>query len=490
MACALAATAQPTPTKPAQSPPPSPVPVRPEADPNGAAADLATGQLAPLGAIAAYEGLSVASIHFEGPPPDDHQRLLALVEQPVGAPLDKRKVRESLRNLYATGRFADVEVQAQRQRSNEVVLVFRATENYFIGAVQIEGVPDVLRESQLINATKLELGELFTEEKVEAGLGSMKDVLEDYGYYQAQVEATYTDHPDTQQKDVALRLVPGERARIGAVRIIGDAGLPEEELRRTSKLKSGKHVEPSRVTRALRRLRSRFQKKDRLVAEVSLAERKYQPQTNTVDYLFRIDRGPTVDIHLQGAKLRKGLLKKYVPVYEENAVDDSLLSEGRRNLRDYFQTKGYFDVDVAFTQEREGDHLHVIYEVERGERHRLKDIAIEGNVFFSDEDLLERMQIEEAGWLLFYGRFSQSMLNADVQAIEDLYHSNGFRDVKVRTQVLDDFMGEEGRMKVVITVEDGPQTRVKTLTITGNASVDEDYLRAFRINMTEGQPFS
>jgi outer membrane protein assembly factor BamA len=399
------------------APQPSPVPARPEATPNVSPGDLATGQLAPLGAVAAYEGLSVAGIQFEGPPSGDHQRLLALVEQPVGAPLDKRKVRESVRNLYATGRFSDVEVQAQRQRANEVVLVFRATENYFIGVVSIEGVPDAVRESQLINATKLELGELFTAEKVESGLGSMKDVLEDYGYFQTQVEAIYADHPETQQKDITFRLAPGDRARVGNVRMTGDFGLPEEELRRTSKLKPGKHVAPSRETRALRRLRSKFQKKDRLVAEVSIAERKYQPQTNTVDYLFRIDRGPTVDIHLQGAKLRKGLVKKYVPVYEENAVDDSLLSEGRRNLRDYFQTKGYFDVGVTFTQEREGDHLHVIYEVERGERHRLKEIAIEGNEFFSDEDLLERMQIEKAGWLLFYGRFSQSMLNADVQAI-------------------------------------------------------------------------
>ena len=59
-----------------------------------------------------------------------------------------------------------------------------------------------------------------------------------------------------------------------------------------------------------------------------------------------MDEGPTVAIPTEGEKISKGQLKKLVPVYQENSVDDDLLNEGRRNLRDYLQTKGYFDATV------------------------------------------------------------------------------------------------------------------------------------------------
>src|ERR1022692_4135633 len=36
-------------------------------------------------------------------------------------------------------------------------------------------------------------------------------------------------------------------------------------------------------------------------------------------------------------------------VFEEHTVDESLLLEGERNLRDYFQSQGYFDAAVELT---------------------------------------------------------------------------------------------------------------------------------------------
>ena len=45
-------------------------------------------------------------------------------------------------------------------------------------------------------------------------------------------------------------------------------------------------------------------------------------------------------VEVVGAKLNKHLIKKLIPVYEEGAVDDDLLNEGDRSLRDYYQRAG------------------------------------------------------------------------------------------------------------------------------------------------------
>ncbi len=66
-----------------------------------------------------------------------------------------------------------------------------------------------------------------------------------------------------------------------------------------------------------------------------------------MDYAFEIQPGPKVEITVEGFKISRIQLKKNVPVYEENALDDDLLNEGRRNLLNYMQGLGYFDAKVT-----------------------------------------------------------------------------------------------------------------------------------------------
>ena len=51
-----------------------------------------------------------------------------------------------------------------------------------------------------------------------------------------------------------------------------------------------------------------------------------------------------------------------------------------RNLRDYFQTKGYFDVQVTYSQAQsaDGQRREVVYKIDRGQRHKFVDLVIAG----------------------------------------------------------------------------------------------------------------
>ena len=81
-----------------------------------------------------------------------------------------------------------------------------------------------------------------------------------------------------------------------------------------------------------------------------MASRTYHPERNTVDYVFKVDRGPVVQISADGFKLSQHVLRRLVPIYEEGALDDDLLNEGRRNLQNHLQTLGYFEATVSVTQ--------------------------------------------------------------------------------------------------------------------------------------------
>ena len=89
-----------------------------------------------------------------------------------------------------------------------------------------------------------------------------------------------------------------------------------------------------------------------------------------------------------------------MPVYQEGAVDNDLLVEGKRNLTDYFQNQGYYDVDVDFRILPLKDDVESIeYSISRGQRQKLAHAAIVGNRYFSTDDIRERMFMAPASFL-------------------------------------------------------------------------------------------
>ena len=97
-----------------------------------------------------------------------------------------------------------------------------------------------------------------------------------------------------------------------------------------------------------------------------------------------------------GAKISAKKLRRYVPIFEEHAVDHDLLAEGARNLRDYFQSQGYFDAEVEFKQQarRRTTRPAIDYLVNTGERHKLVAIEIAGNRYFDTDAIRERMFLQ------------------------------------------------------------------------------------------------
>lgn len=478
---------------PAAKPQPGPpAPFAASLNPKGSSTDESPA-LVSLGAVTRFEGLRVTGINFRGFSQDERvmQHLQALVAQQTGQPLDKLKIRRSIQALYGTGKFSDIRVEAERTTQDQVQLVFIASENYFIGVVSVDGEPKRPTRSQLVNATKLQLGEVFTKEKLDRAIANIRAVMADNGYYQAEVRHSEDYKKERQQVYIHFTIVPNQPARIGKVTVQGRPGSSLDEIQDITRMHPGDEVSAQRVTRALQRLRKAYQKEGRLEAQVSIVNRTYHAQENQLDYAFSVDRGPSVEVTVEGAKLSRSVLRKYVPVYEEGAVDDDLLNEGRRNLRDYLQTQGYFDaqVNVDKVYNRDTDRLTVLYTINRGIVHRLIAIRVEGNKYFDDDTIRERMGVRPATGFLTHGMFSQTQLTRDVDSIQNLYKANGFLNVSVKADAKDNYRGEKGDIEVVVNVVEGPQTRVNSLDILGHKTFTKDQLEAL-LTTIPGQPFS
>ena len=438
------------------------------------------------------DGLTVVGVEFDPrTQPVAGSQLPALVAVKPGAPLDVRLVRQTIHDLYATGRYKDIEVEATRA-GDGVRVTFVTQPSWFIGLVDVTGVPRPPTPGHLMNVTELEAGELYSEEKTAFAEWQIRSLLRENGFYLASVEVDENKHPEHQQIDVVFAVNAGERAGMGEVIVAPDPGLTvsADELRRIAKWREGKPLTQRRVRKGLERIKKYLQRRHHWQAQARKVDLVYDPDVNRVDVVLHVVPGPRVMVRLDGADFSPAQLQKYLPIFEEGDVDEDLLAEGANNLRDYLQTQGYFSASVEYFLERDSkEEVRIVYRVERGPRQRLSSVRIVGNRYFDLDTIRERLLIQERTMQQRRGRFSQSLLERDVDAIEELYRTNGFRDVKVTSQVDSNFSGKTGNLAVFLTIDEGPLTLVSDLTILGTERIAADEFLP-QLSSAPGQPFS
>lgn len=450
-------------------------------------------------ALSEFDGLPVRRITFEGVSIDRLEPLPEKLAQKVGEPLKPQALSESLRQVFATGLFETIEVEGIRENDG-VALIFKGAPRTFVGIVSVYGAKGSSVNSQLERASRLLPGARFTKVGLEQARAQMIQTLADNGFHESTVTETLTPDAKEQLVDVSFRVGSGPQARVGEVQVNGDPGMSVETFRRAAKLGAGSRVDHDTVNRALNGVLKHYQKRDRLEAEIKLVSQNYDPATKRVNYQFTANRGPIVRVDIEGASMSGERLKRAIPVYEEGTVDEDLLNEGSRRLRDYFQRLGYFDVKVEHTQQTPSpDEVVIVYIVATGARRRVASVTVSGNKYFDSSTLEALLSVHEADTLDPHGTYSQALVAADVSALQAVYQNNGFSAVKI-TPSVNTVEGKTGKwrfgssrasagIEVDYHIDEGEQQRVGSVTLQGNDHIENAQLTAL-INTTPGQLFS
>ncbi|HTS08209.1 MAG TPA: POTRA domain-containing protein, partial [Candidatus Eisenbacteria bacterium] len=322
------------------------------------------------------------------------------------------------------------------------------------------------------------------------------------GYFQAEVKAQPAIDDRHKIVNVSFATVIGKRAKISSVSIEGASEAEKvrllhsvESLRaRLSRalLKPGKPYSRGRIASAQSLMKKALSGQHRLASSVKENPPKYDPETNRVAVSFTVEVGPVVTIRTEGAKLTVipflggRQTRKLIPVYAEGAVDRELVEEGERNLTDYFQKKGYYDAKVTTDFQNEPDEISIVYKIDRGKKHKVDRIIFHGNYAIGEKDLSAQMTVKKSH-IWTHGSLSQSLLKQSASNIEALYRDRGYEDVKVTPRTVD----REPKIDVDFDIEEGPQTIVDDVQVTGNQKIARDQLTAPKgFQLRAGDPFS
>jgi len=450
-----------------------------------------------------YEGRPVGNITFDPvDQPLDASDRDALIPFKTGQPFHAAQTRDAIEKLYATGRYDDIQIDLEPAASGSVDVRFITANSWFFGHVAIAGdVSEPPNSGQILSVANIGLGQPFDPGVVSAAEERIRKLLIDNGYFIPVVSHSLEYDKTYQQVRVAFTLHVGKRAHYAPPVITGDTSVLSANAIvkatdwRRFLVPGFRGIEQTRTRTGIDKIQLTYQKSNHLLATVTfggITPDSEVPAKHTPLGIANItvNPGPVVDVHASGVKVSQKTLREYLPIFEEGTVDTDLLAEGVTNLRDYFQERGYFDVTVDFAQQKAvGGKTDIDYSVDLGIRHRLVAVTVTGNKYFDSKTIRERMAVVPRSFEVRRGRYSEALATRDKSVIEDLYRSNGFRDVRVTTATHDDYKGIKGDIAVSFTIDEGHQYLVASLSVTG---VEEPEAGKITEHLTskEGQPFS
>ncbi|MBE7181863.1 MAG: outer membrane protein assembly factor, partial [Terriglobus roseus] len=439
-------------------------------------------------------GQRIAAIRFDGVKFQNEEAIPGQLGFKAGDTLDPTKVRAATRKLYLTGRYRDIQVRTE-QGTNGLTIVFAGVPRYFVGRVVIEGVKSGRLASILEYATQLQPGLPFVQSDVAAGEQGIQQSLAQSGYYEPRIRSRTLRREDGHQVDITYNVLVGRRAVVGDVSISGDPGLSVQKFRDVAKLNTKNTTlkffhSKNRVTRdtvgtGLQKLRSYYQKHDRLEAAIALQKSQYAKDRGQLDYSFLDHQGPTVKIVIEGAKVSKARQKQLLPIYEEGTVDQDLLNEGAHNIREFLARQGYFDAEVDTSVKPEIGNNEVApdgtllpppsninqvvsFDARPGKRYKVAAVNIHGNKYFETQTIRERLSIAKADPFNRFGKFSPVLLSNDKDSITSLYRANGFEKVQIEAkETKSNLNGKYAYITVDVNITEGPQQKFGKVSISG-----------------------
>jgi len=444
---------------------------------------------------AGFNGQTVSAVEISARPDVDLAAMRERIEVQPGKPFAARELNESVAALQQTRLFSEVQVSLEPEQAGlRVLFILQPTD--YVGVINFLGTGTKFPYTALLQAVDIPEQSPYFFGVGTKGQQGLLDYLHKEGYFAAAVQVETSRDQTHRIVNVTFRCDLKKQARIRKIVFTGITERQSEHLRADLKgiwaklkrvtLKSGQKYSEPRIAKSIDFIREWLRTQDRLAPSVRLASSIYDPHANRVDVTLNVVPGPEVSVRVTGARASSKTLHKLIPIYEEGSADQDLIEEGRRNLRAYFQTKGYFNAEVDSKVNRASEKLEIVYEVKRGSKHREAGVYFDGNRYFSDTELKSHVYIKK-GFLFLHGSYSEQLLSKSVNSLTQLYKDQGFENVSIQPKV-EDF---EPQVYVTFEIHEGLQDKVGAFQLVGNKTQSLSALtREYPLQLRPGRPFS
>ena len=436
-------------------------------------------------AVADYIGRPVGSVRLvvEGRDTAD-PALTAVVETEVGRPLSMVQVRESVAHLFSLRRFEDVRVDATLE-NGRVALRYELAPIHAITAIRFAG--DTGRPGVDTGALRRAITDRFGATPPAGRLSEVvrvaSDALAERGYLHPSIAPAIVPYHAPEHAEITLTLDPGVRTTIGDIRVTGTPSVGRDEMLRRLHLAPGAPFERERINGRIQDYIADRRKHGYYEARVDAQVDFQDPDQHVALLTLVVDPGPHVRVAWVGDDIPSGMRADLAPVEREGSIDEDLLEDSTTRIEEYLKGLGYRDAQAPHARRQSGGELVITFTVTKGRAYRVAGVDVSGSDNLPP-DVAAAVRVREGQ------PFSESRVDADRAAIENVYRRRGFAGARVAAgtdpaPAPDPSAPVPVRVRFVIT--EGGLTTVDRVAFAGARALDESTLASI-VELKPGAP--
>ncbi|MDE3060255.1 MAG: outer membrane protein assembly factor BamA [Pseudomonadota bacterium] len=355
-------------------------------------------------ATAGIAGGTIGDIKVEGNERIESRTIISYLGLTPGARFTQADIDNGLKNLYATGFFADVQLLKQGN-----ALIVRVVENPVVSRVAFEG-NDRIDTKDLEKELELKPRSIYSQDKVQSDVKRILDIYRRSGRYSATVEPKLIKK-DQNRVELVYEITEGPVARVEKISFIGNEHFDTTTLRKAIRteetrwykfLTDNDKFDPDRLQFDQELLRRFYNDEGYADFQVKSANAELSPKKDAFYLTFVVEEGPQYKFgevkianELEGKEkpnLQKLLTTKAGKIYDASKVEDSIDAMTKE-----LGNHGYAFVDIQPKLDRDKDKriANLTYVIKPGPRVYVERINITGNVRTLDEVIRREFRLSE-----------------------------------------------------------------------------------------------
>ena len=187
----------------------------------------------------------------------------------------------------------------------------------------------------------------------------------------------------------------------------------------------------------------------------------------------------SIDISGNSALKTEVLLESFdgIGITEGQVYKRSTLEKMRAELVRSYSSQGRYGAGVEIyetTQPR--NRVSIAIQIDEGESAQIDRVTILGNRIFSDDDLLDVMELSEGSWLSFLtndNQYSREKLQGDIENLESFYLDRGYLQFAIESSQVS-ISRDRNSIYITYIISEGPQFTINEVKIIGELPLNSD----------------
>lgn len=421
-------------------------------------------------------GVAISRVVVEGNQRIEAATITSYLLVRPGDTFDPERIDLSLKTLFATGLFADVQIE---QRGADLVVA--VIENPVINRVIFEGLR-TLDEEDLEEEVQARPRSVFTPARAQADVQRIIEVYRRAGRFAAQVTPQVREL-DQNRVDLIFEVDEGPVTGVRDINFIGNEVFSDRRLRDAivttesswwNLFQSNDNYDPDRLEYDREQLRQYYNNRGYADFRVVSAVAELTPDQRDFFITFTVDEGiryefGQINVQTELNRLPADLLRSAIPIRTGAEFRGDLIEDAIDAMTYIAGTVGYANVQITPNVERDRENrvVNITFEVNEGPRVFIERIDVVGNTRTIDPVIRREMRVNEGD------AFNRVLLDRSRQRIQSL---GFFRNVTVE----DADGSQPDRSVVTVTVE---EESTGELAFAAGYSSTESFL--FDVSVTE-----